>query len=255
MTSAGRTLESARNAVISSPPPTMPPRSKRWSGNWSRCVSAGSCCSTFGATCRVTTVTQRRIAAEHREILSTYVRQGGDLLLSAGAAAALPDALTGVEIGNDQSGRLSCDLASRQTWEEHSYTYAAMACRGAEPLLVSERGDPLLTVHAAEGGRVIVCSVDHWLTDRLQYQVPEIVHMTPPYRLLDGIRHVLSKYFASFCPVTLDPGGLGVTCCYFAEDPRRMLVGLWNNDLFADYRGTLQLRCGSVSAVIDRTLD
>ena len=53
------------------------------------------------------------------------------------------------------------------------------------------------------------------MTDSLQYRAPEIVHMTPPFQMLRGVRTVLADYFASFSPVTVEPAGLGVTtCCY-----------------------------------------
>lgn len=114
---------------------------------------------------------------------------------------------------------------------------------------MSERGHPLIAVQRVERGRVIVCTVDHWLTDRLQYRVPEIVHLTPPFQLLQGVRAVLAEYFASFSPVNVEPAGLGITVCCYADDPQRLLVGLMNHDLFADWQGTLQVRRGPITAV------
>jgi len=104
-------------------------------------------------------------------------------------------------------------------------------------------------VQRAGRGRVVVCTVDHWLTDSLQYRAPELVHLTPPYQLLRGVRAVLAGYFSSFSPVQIQPTGLGVTVCCYAEDSKRLLVGLMNQDLFADWQGTLQMRLGPIQAV------
>ncbi len=181
--------------------------------------------------------------------LTAFAAQGGDVILTATQAQALPDSLHGLVFGHPQAGLLSHDPTSGQTWDESPYSYQELTCRSAVPLLTSESGDPLLTVTPVARGRLIVCAVDHWMTDSLTYRAPEIVHMNPPFRWLQGIQAVLSRYFASFNPVTLDPPGLGVTCCCFPDDPRRMLVGLFNNDLFAPYQGTLQFRLGNPQSV------
>lgn len=95
----------------------------------------------------------------------------------------------------------------------------------------------------------MVCTVDHWLTNQLTYRAPELVHLVPPYQFLRGVRAVLAEYFSSFSPVQVQPAGLGVTVCCYAEDPQRMLVGLMNHDLWADWQGTLQMRLGPIKAV------
>jgi hypothetical protein len=183
--------------------------------------------------------------------LTDFVRGGGDLLLDAGHAKSLPEQLTGLRLGDSAKGCLSYSPASGQTWEEQPYTYTASTLAGATALLASEHGHPLMTVNRVEPGRVIVCTVDHWMTDPLQYRVPEIVHLTPPYRLLQGIRGVLAEYFGSFSPVNVEPSGLGVTTCCYADDPQRLLVGLMNHSLFADWQGTLNVRQGPLTSIRD----
>jgi hypothetical protein len=91
-------------------------------------------------------------------------------------------------------------------------------------------------------GRVIVAAAADWMSDALTYRTPEIVDLEPPYRLLNGLRTALDAYFGSFSPVSVDPPGLTVRTCHFDDDPKRLLVGLINNDLFADWHGALRLR-------------
>ncbi len=183
------------------------------------------------------------------ENLTAFVQQGGDLLLTAEQAQTLPDSLPGLQFGNTRLGFLSRDTTSGQIWDELPYSYREVTVQSAVPLLTNEACDPLLTVNQVDRGRVIVCSVDHWMTDPVTYRCPEIVHMHPPYRWLQGIEATLGCYFSSFSPISVSPPGLGVTCCVFTDEPRRIQVGLFNNELFADYRGTLQLRLGTPKSV------
>jgi hypothetical protein len=103
-----------------------------------------------------------------------------------------------------------------------------------------------VTVAKAGKGRVIVGAADYWMTDKLAYAVPEIVNMEPPYRMPEGVRALLSRYFGSFSPVTVSPGGLTVRTCLYEKEPKRLLVGLFNNDLFADWKGKVAIRTGTI---------
>ncbi|MBI2298513.1 MAG: LamG domain-containing protein [Armatimonadetes bacterium] len=182
--------------------------------------------------------------------LTAFVAGGGDLLLDARHAAALPAAVTGVTLGAEAHGVTSHVLATGRSFDEQPYTYSVLTAAGAKALLVNELGHPLLTLAPHGKGRVIVCAVDHWMTDALKYEVPEIVNMESPYRLLHGVRAVLDGYFASFSPVEVKPGGLGIQVNCFAGG-KRLLVGLFNQDLFAAWQGTLHLRRGAVAGAAE----
>jgi hypothetical protein len=146
-------------------------------------------------------------------------------------------------------GFMSVLLSTGSTFEEQPYTYTVANRAGATPLLVNEHGHPLVAVNRIEHGRVIVGTVDHWMTDLVVYRVPEIVNMEPPYLLLKGIRAGLDGYFDSFNPVEARPAGLGVTTCCFDDDPKRLLVGLMNHDLLANWNGTVRIRIGEMASV------
>lgn len=180
--------------------------------------------------------------------LTGFVRAGGDLILEARQASALPARLTGVQAGGQAQGAFSHLLATGEAFDELPYTYTVLTLTSAVPLLVNEAGHPLLTLHPSGAGRVIVGAVDCWMTDRLTYAAPEIVHLEPPYRLLKGLQAALDRYFASFSPVEIEPKGLNIRICCYDDDPRRLLVGLLNNDLFADWEGTLRVRGRSIAS-------
>jgi len=181
--------------------------------------------------------------------LTAFVRAGGDLVVDARQASALPAALTGVAVGEEAHGLVSYDPVTGTTFEEQPYTYRRLTSAGAQTLLSSESGDPLVTVARAGAGRVIVCAADYWMTDRLTYREPDLVNMESPYAILRGVRAVLDRYFASFSPVTIEPAGLNVRVCCYEGDPQHLLVGLTNNDLFADWTGSLKVRTGEVATV------
>jgi len=180
--------------------------------------------------------------------LTDFANAGGDLIVDGRQARALEEALTGVKLGDQAQGVLTYLLTTRTTFDEQPYTFTRMALAGAQALLVNESGEPLVTVAKAGRGRVIVCAVDYWLTDRLTYRNPDLVNMEPPYTLLRGVRAVLDPYFGSFSPVAVEPAGLNVRVCCYDSDPKRLLVGLMSNDLFAEWRGRLKLRRGQVAS-------
>jgi hypothetical protein len=181
--------------------------------------------------------------------LVDFARGGGDLLIDARNARALPETATGVRFGEQAKGCMSRLLATGATFEEQPYTYTRAELGGATAQVVNEHGHPLVTVNHVEEGRVIVGTVDRWMTDPVSYRVPEIVNMEPPHLLLQGIRAVLAGYFDSFNPVEIRPAGLGITTCCYDGDPKRLLVGLMNHDLFAGWQGSLRVRIGEVASV------
>lgn len=190
--------------------------------------------------------------------LSAYVQTGGDLVTDARHARTFPAELTGVRFGPEAKGCLSHVLSCGETFQEQPYGYTVVSPAGARVLVINEQGHPLVTVHQASQGRVIVGAADYWMSDTLAYAVPEIVNLEPPYQLLRGVQSLLASYFDSFNPVQLDPPGLNVHTCCYDGDPKRLLVGLINNDLFAAWHGSIRVRLGEAASATelwkDRTL-
>lgn len=183
--------------------------------------------------------------------LSAYVQAGGDLVTDARHARAFPAELTGVQFGPEAKGCLSHVLSCGETFQEQPYSYTVVTPAGARVLSINEQGHPLVTVHQAGQGRVIVGAADYWMSDTLTYAVPEIVNMEPPYQLLRGVQSLLAGYFDSFNPIQLDPPGLNVHTCCYDGDPKRLLVGLINNDLFAAWCGSVRVRLGQVASATE----
>ena len=191
------------------------------------------------------------LTPEVKANLEGFVAGGGDLLVDATLAVQLPAGLTGLQLGAQAAACSTGRVGQRAGWAEQPYTYTVAKLTTAQPVLVNEAGHAVVTVNTAGKGRVIVCLADRWMTDQLTYADPRLVNMEPPYMLLRGVREVLGEYFGSFSPVTVAPGGLNVRVNCYDKDPRRLLVTLTNNDLFADWSGKLQVRAGAVKSVAD----
>ncbi|MCE5238231.1 LamG domain-containing protein [bacterium] len=181
--------------------------------------------------------------------LQQFVQQGGDVLMDAGHAAKLPPAFTGLSVGDPQTARSTARVGTKQVWPEQPYTLRSAQLQAAQPLLRSESGAPVMAVNTVGRGRVIVCLADNFMTDQLTYADPKLVNMESPYALLQGVRAVLDEYFASFSPVALDPPGLNVRVNCTSDAPRKLLVTLTNNNLFADWRGTLRVKGRKVDSL------
>jgi hypothetical protein len=182
------------------------------------------------------------MTAQLKANLARFVAGGGDLLLDARHAQALPMELTGVQIAGTGRACATRLLTTGEKFIELPYSYAQLAPHGAATLVDNEHGHPMLTVNRAGQGRVVVGAADDWLSDHVTYRDPQIVNMEPPFRLLRGMQAVLATYFDSLNPAEIEPRGLASMVCHFPDDPHRLLIGLTNNDLFADWHGTLRLR-------------
>ncbi len=185
-----------------------------------------------------------------RDLLG-FVRAGGDLLLDVRLARAFPGDVIQVPTGPQASGRVTRLCATGERFEELPFHFEDTAPAGAAPLLTDERGHVLVSTKTVGRGRIIVSVIDDWMTDQLEYRYPDIVNMEPPYRLLRGVRALLAAYFDSFSPVTVSPSGLTIRTCFYTDDPRRMLIGLLNDNLFAAWEGAVSVRIGNVTRVRD----
>lgn len=153
-------------------------------------------------------------------------------------------------VGRGVSSRLRAG-GDESVLAELPYTYTILGPTSSSPVVANENGHPVVTVNGAGSGRVTVCAADHWLTDELRYRHTEIVNMEPPCQLLHGLRTFLTDVFGAFAPVSVDPPGLTIRTCCYDREPKRLLVGLMNNDLFTDWDGALTVRVGGTASATD----
>ena len=186
------------------------------------------------------------VKGELRRRLADYVAHGGDIIVCASQIAEADDDLFGVrKTGRRQTAYASKIGPTTKPLAEGAYTYDVLERRGADVLAVNERGDPLMTVARHGKGRAIVIAADFGMSDKLEYARPDLVDMEPPYRLLACVRSVLGDYFRSYGLVRVEPSQgvqyvVNVAGNAGQGPSRRLWVGLFNNDLFHEWRGTVR---------------
>ncbi|MFH0964138.1 MAG: hypothetical protein V2A58_09010 [Planctomycetota bacterium] len=92
------------------------------------------------------------------------VRRGADLVLACENIADDDPDFYGVSVGKTCRKDLAT-ATEHKTFEEEWFTYRELEPRGAEVLLSSGKGDPIVTVNPFGRGRVVVIAVEHWMSD------------------------------------------------------------------------------------------
>ncbi|MCA1633113.1 MAG: hypothetical protein LC802_05180 [Acidobacteria bacterium] len=125
--------------------------------------------------------------------LGDYARKGGTVVLNAAQVKGLPADLLGVRLLNAKSegdgasclspGESPVDLSGQM------FQYERVEARGAEVLIKSASGDPLVTVNRVGRGRVVFCAV------------PDLLGLDE--RLTPVAAHMLSHLFADAAPVSV----------------------------------------------------
>ena len=96
--------------------------------------------------------------------LKEYVRAGGDLVVGCNNIVGHDGPFFGVRV----TGRRFKSTKSRRAGKEYDeapYTHHEIETIGAEVLLETGEGHPLVTVNRNGDGRVIVVAADYWMTD------------------------------------------------------------------------------------------
>jgi hypothetical protein len=127
------------------------------------------------------------------ERLKAYVQKGGTVVLNAAQLKGLPSDLTGVRLlgstaeANDAHclapGEEPTDLAGQV------YRYERVEARGADVLMRTPSGDPLVTVNRLGRGRVVFCAV------------PDLLGLDG--RLVPAAAHLLAHLLADATPVNV----------------------------------------------------
>jgi hypothetical protein len=125
--------------------------------------------------------------------LKNYVQKGGTVVLNAAQLKGLPADLLGVRLlgATAEADDAEC-LAPGETGTDLAgqvYRYERAETRGAEALMKTPSGDPLVTVNRLGRGRVVFCAV------------PDLLGLDE--RLAPAAAHMLAHLFADATPVTV----------------------------------------------------
>ncbi|HEX8422108.1 MAG TPA: hypothetical protein VF634_01790, partial [Pyrinomonadaceae bacterium] len=186
--------------------------------------------------------------------LKAYVQKGGVLVLNAAQVKNLPEDLLGVRLLNStaEADDAKCLLPNEAGTNLHGgrYAYERVERRGAEVLMQTATGDPLVTSFRLGRGRVIFCAV------------PDLLGLDE--RLTPAAAHLFAHLFAEATPLDVR----GDVQRLINRTERGWLVTLINNrgvlkpqqglaqvDRRASVEVTLSLRGKTIRQASEWTLD
>jgi len=170
------------------------------------------------------------------ERLKAYVQKGGTIFVNAAQSKGLPADLLGVRLLNSTAeaddaqclapGEAKSDLAGQV------YAYERVETRGAEVLLKTPSGDPVVTVNRVGRGRVVFCAV------------PDMLGLDE--RLVPAAAHALTHLLANATPVRVS----GDIEYIVNRNKRGWIVTLINNrGVYKPQQGLAQVRREEVADV------
>ncbi|HEY0101170.1 MAG TPA: hypothetical protein VGB76_19760 [Pyrinomonadaceae bacterium] len=162
------------------------------------------------------------------EQLKSYVRKGGTLVLNAAQAKGLPEELLGVRLSgaSAEADDAKCLLPNEAgaNLRGGRYAYERVERRGAEVLMQTPTGEPLVTSFALGRGRVIFCAV------------PDLLGLDE--RLTPAAAHLFAHLFAEATPLSIE----GDVQRLINRTERGWLVTLINNHgVFKPQQGLAQI--------------
>jgi hypothetical protein len=162
------------------------------------------------------------------EQLKTYIRGGGTLILNSAQARGLPEDFLGIRpLGTTaEADDAKCLLPNdaRANLRGGIYRYERVERRGAQVLMQTATGDPLVTSNKVGRGRVIYCAV------------PDLLGLDE--RLTPAAAHLFTHLFAEATPVSIK----GDVQRLINRTGRGWLVTLINNrGVFKSQQGLAQV--------------
>ncbi|HEX8853413.1 MAG TPA: hypothetical protein VF754_08000, partial [Pyrinomonadaceae bacterium] len=170
------------------------------------------------------------------ERLRDYARKGGTVLVNAAQAKGLTEELLGVRLQGSSAeaddarcllpGETASDLSGQ------TFRFERVEPRGAEVVIRTASGDPLVTVNRVGQGRVIFCAI------------PDLLGLDE--RMTPAAAHLLAHLFADATPVSVE----GDVQHLLNRTARGWLVTLINNrGIYKQQQGLPQVRREEVADV------
>jgi len=186
--------------------------------------------------------------------LTDYVRNGGTLIVNAAQITGLPQALLGTRLtgatGEADSARCASPGEEPQDLGGQNFRYERLELKGAEVLIATPTGDPLVTVNKIGKGSVLFCALPDLLGE--------------DERITPFAAHLLAHVFSDATPVKVS----GDVEYLVNRTDRGWVVTLFNNngvikpqqglaqvDRNARVKATMSLREKEINSALEWTLD
>lgn len=135
--------------------------------------------------------------------LTDYVRSGGTVVINAAQIKGLPDELLGVKpTGTNaeaDSARCISPGEAPQDLSGQLFRYEKIELKGAQPLITSDNGDPLVTVHKLGQGSVVFSALpdllgeDERITPFAAHMLAHVFADATPLRVRGEVEYLINR--------------------------------------------------------------
>ena len=172
------------------------------------------------------------------QLLTNYVRSGGTVVLNSAQIKGLPADLLGVRLSGAtaEADNARCLSPGEATQDLHGqmFRYEKVELKGAQPLIASDNGDPLVTVNKVGQGRMIFSALPDLLGE--------------DERVTPFAAHMLAHVFADATPIKVNGD---VEYLVNRTDSGWVVTLFNNNGVFKPQQGMAQVdRAAVVTATI-----
>ena len=135
------------------------------------------------------------------EKLTTYVRDGGTVVLNAAQSRGIPEQLIGVHLTNvtAESDSAKCARESDQDLTGQMFRYEKLELKAATTLIAAANGDPLVTVNKVGKGSVIfnalpdLLGIDGRVTPFAAHMLAHIFADATPIKVSGDVEYLINR--------------------------------------------------------------
>ena len=186
--------------------------------------------------------------------LATYVRNGGTMVVNSAQTKGLPADLLGVRLTGATAEAHNAKCLSQDEPEQdlsgQIFRYDRVEARGAEVLIATPSGDPLVTVNKVGRGRVVFVALpdllgeDERLTPFVAHLLAHLAADATPIRVEGDVEYLINRNARGWVVTLFNDNGV--------FKPQQ---GLAQVDRSANVNATIMLRGAAISNATEWTSD
>lgn len=150
--------------------------------------------------------------------LTDYVKSGGTVVVNAAQVKGLPTTLIGIRstgsFGEADSGRCQMPGEASQELTGQLFRYEKLELKGAQPLITTVTGDPLVTVNKVGNGTVIFAAVpdllghDDRITPFAAHMLAHVFHDATPVKVRGDVEYLINSSANGWIVTLLNNSGV-----------------------------------------------
>jgi hypothetical protein len=168
------------------------------------------------------------------ERLEAYVRSGGTVVINAAQSKGLPPELLGVNITNatveTENARCLSSGESEQNLRGQMFRYTKVELKGARTLIVSDSGDPLVTVNKIGKGTIVFAALadllgeDERITPFAAHMLAHVFADATPIKVSGDVEYLINRNEGGWVVTLINNNGVFKPQQGLAQVDRRAYV-------------------------------